>query len=130
MLAQVFDPMFIPNTAAVHLILCPKTIFHYKQGYLIAIIEVVHGNAETNGINGPAPSTLGKIGVFHCVQHVTARKGYVGAGRSDITVIIAQANKINCALCERLFIPWLHLQGEDRKSTRLNSSHVRISYAV
>src|SRR2546421_7701980 len=45
----------------------------------------------------------------------------------DLTEL-EQIERVDLQLLERLI--WVHLVGVDRKSTRLNSSHDQISYAV
>src|SRR5436305_1941014 len=57
---------------------------------------------------------------------------YVRATQSEVTVIHRAGNKVELSANLRASFGWelVAEQDEDRKSTRLNSSHVRISYAV
>src|SRR5688500_19810375 len=56
--------------------------------------------------------------------------GFV-AGRTDLTVgmAVVAGSAVLVAVCAR-WISWKEQGKEDRKSTRLNSSHLVISYAV
>src|SRR5207249_8300616 len=63
------------------------------------------------------PSTIDRI-------EIQAGGGYASGevGWNDSRVLLLSLGRSSCTNCSR--------RGEDRKSTRLNSSHVSISYAV
>src|SRR5690625_3420767 len=61
----------------------------------------------------------------------------IGPGKGALTELLVQeAERLSVIELDRDLVPWLKIRFErykgfeDRKSTRLNSSHVAISYAV
>src|SRR5690606_40294974 len=53
-----------------------------------------------------------------------------GHGAGGHALAHVYADLLQSLWVEQIHAPALALQGQDRKSTRLNSSHVKISYAV
>src|SRR5690606_41690667 len=89
----------------------PSTLFPYTTLFrsLLGLFCLGHSFAERDDLPEPIDIRV------ECVVYV-----FAGAHAGDLEVVVAAE------------IVGQHLSsiGEDRKSTRLNSSHVKISYAV
>src|SRR5258705_1906067 len=81
------------------------------------------GRAMQNGFVTPERTTL--IASTHRIYTV-AEKMHMRDGRFDSEIVLNAAR----ALAKRAILFDMQAQARDRKSTRLNSSHLGISYAV
>src|SRR3712207_7549179 len=82
------------------------------------------------------PPGTGKTTLAHVISLATKRQfvqlSALDAGAKEVRAVIASAKReLTCAGRRTvLFIDEVHRFSKDRKSTRLNSSHANISYAV
>ena len=56
MLAQIADAVVVVNLAvSVNLIPRAETVFHEEQRFLVAVIHHIHGDAQAERVDAPAP---------------------------------------------------------------------------
>src|SRR3712207_8872101 len=63
--------------------------------------------------------------VAHLRRHAPEKRGHLGAGLHEAEDVVDEEEHVLALLVAEVL-----RHGEDRKSTRLNSSHANISYAV
>lgn len=55
-LPQVADAVIVLNLACgIELVVCAQAVFHQEQRLLVAVVHHVHGDAQTQRVDAPAP---------------------------------------------------------------------------
>src|SRR3712207_7734096 len=81
-------------------------------------------------------AAAGALGEVFSFEVTTAHYACEGCGRADqigaamVYEVRDLGTVVRCPSCDNILIRLAHNRGRDRKSTRLNSSHANISYAV
>src|SRR6266498_5069552 len=101
---------------------------------------LVLGLGQVDAGPGWSPSGTGRWRLLGCAAHVVEQRLHVLSGGAVVQDAAAQrwSSTATCRTFPRpipnraaaLCVEWWAPVEADRKSTRLNSSHVRISYAV
>src|SRR2546426_6254671 len=75
-------------------------------------------------------TTLFRSGPLVSKEHLEKVEGYIEIGRKEAKLVAGGRRPSSNELKNGYFIEPTIFESEDRKSTRLNSSHLVISYAV
>src|SRR5690554_7079028 len=95
------------------------------------------GNVQSRFDNGGGYEYV--VGAINKIEHDFLERGAVhlsvchyglDVGKYSLNQVLNFLNVLNAVVDKEHLTVALHFVKEDRKSTRLNSSHVRISYAV
>ena len=112
MTAQVVDAVIIVDTAVgLHRVVGTQTVFHQEQRFLVAVIQLVHGDAQAQRVDGPAPLAGLQIGVLHRAHHVAVVHGLaLQAGRHAAAGVVAEGDEVHGVLPQQGVIAGLGVQ--------------------
>ena len=106
MLAQVVDAVVVGNVAVlVRLVNRAEAVLDHKERLLVAVVDLVDGDAEAQRVDRPTPVGVGEVGVLHARERIA--RGVLGArvGRSDRAgVVIAERDEVDGVLGENLLV--------------------------
>lgn len=99
-LPQVADAVIVLNLAGgIELVMCAQAVFHQEQRLLVAVVHHVHGDAQTQRVDAPAPVAARYVRVRQRFHHVGgAAVVVVHIGRGAARGVIAEGDEINRVL--------------------------------
>jgi hypothetical protein len=106
---QVADAVIVSYLAVgVELVVCAQAVFHQEQRFLVAVVHHVHGDAQTQRVDAPAPVAAWDMRVGQGFHHVGgAAVVVVHIGRRAARGVIAEGDKIDGVL-QDLGVAFLH----------------------
>lgn len=100
MFPQVADAVIVGYLAVgIELVVCAQAVFHQKQRFLVTVVHYVHGDAQTQRVDAPAPVAARDMRVGQGFHHVGgAAVVVVHIGRRAARGVIAEGDKIDGVL--------------------------------
>ena len=111
MVTQIVDAVGIVNRTVLFLgVERAEAVLNNKQGFLIAVVDLVERDAQTQRVDLPAPVGSLEVGVFSAEGHVAGGHFLFGSGADDHRHVVREGDKVNGALAELLKLIALNIQ--------------------
>ena len=101
MLAQVVDAVAVVDLAVLALdVVGTQTVLHHHQRDVVAVVDLVEGVAQTNGVDLPAPVGSLQVGVLFAGGDVAADVCSILMGGDAVGHVVAEGVEVHRALLQ------------------------------